>query len=331
MVQELSSKGNIARLCTAAIACSGIWAFGSAAQTYPVKSIRAIVAYPPGGGSDQFARPIAAKLSERLGRQVVVDNRGGAAGVIGSEAAARAPADGYTIFMDNVTSHALYPPLVPNLPFNTLRDFAPIALAAFSPNAVIVHPSVPVRTVKELIALAKAKPGQLSYSHAGTAGPAHLTGEMFNMRAGTNILNIPYKGGGPAIMDLIAGHVPVTWSTLPTAFTHVKAARVRALAVTSAQRVSPAPDIPTVAESGLPGFEANNWYGVMAPAGVPREIIARLHAEMVVVMKSPDIVERFNNLGFETMASTPQEMYDNIRTETEKWTKVIRDAGIKLE
>jgi tripartite-type tricarboxylate transporter receptor subunit TctC len=306
---------------------------GALAQSsaYPAKPVRMIVPWPAGGGTDMLARPIAQKLSERLGQQVVVDNRGGASGIVGSELAAKAPADGYHLLLDNITSHSTNITLHPKLSYNSMRDYAPVTLISSAANIVVVHPSVSAKTLNELIALAKARPGQLSFASYGTGGTTHLAGEMLKGLAGINMVHVPYRGGAPATSDAIAGHVPVYFSVLVTSQAHIKAGRLRALAVTGLQRDPVFPDVPTVAESGFPGFEANNWYGLLTPAGVPPEIIARLNAEMQAVLRTPEVAERLTSMGNTIVVSTPQQMREHMLAETEKWAKVIKAAGVKLD
>ncbi len=290
-----------------------------------------IVPWPAGGGTDMLARPIAQKLSDRLGQSVVVDNRGGASGIVGSEVAAKAPPDGYTIMVDNVTSHATNITLYPKLAYNSLRDYAPVTLLTTVSNIIVVHPSVPVKSVRDLVALAKARPGQLSFATYGTGGTTHLAGEMLKGLAGIDMVHVPYKGGAPALIDAVAGHVPVYFSVLTTSAAHVKSGKLRALAVTSAERDQVFPAVPTVAESGYPGFEANNWYGLLVPAGVPREIIARLNQETHAVLKMPDVVERLTSQGNTISVSTPEQLREHMAAETQKWAKVIKAAGVRAE
>ena len=299
--------------------------------TYPVRTVRVIVPWPAGGGTDMLARPIAQKMSELLGQQVVVDNRGGASGIIGSEIAAKALADGYTIVIDNVTSHATNATLYKQLPYNTLRDFAPVSLLTAVTNVIAVHPSVPAKSLKELVALAKARPGQLSFATYGAGGTTHLAGEMLKNRAGIDMVHVPYKGGAPALVDAVAGHVPVYFSVFNTSLAQIKAGKLRALATMGAERSPLMPEVPTVAESGFPGFEANNWYGMLAPAGVPRELVARLNAETRKTLQSPDVIERLTAQGYEIVPSTPEKLREHMVMETEKWAKVIKAANVPAQ
>ena len=298
------------------------------AQSYPSRPIRYIVPQAPGGSSDTLARVLTQRVAQGLGQQIVIDNRPGATGVIGGELAARANPDGYTL-LQVATSHATNPAMQARLPYDTLRDFAPISLLSQQPNVFLVHPSVPVRNVKELIAYAKSKPGQLNYASSGTGGSQHLAGELLKSMAGIDITHVPYKGSPPALVDVIAGRVPLMSSTMPPALPQIKSGKVRAIAVTSAKRSPALPDVPTVAESGLPGYEAIAWQGLVAPAGTPKPVISRLNAEFVNALKQPEIVAKLNEQGFETVASTPEWFAQYTRTEIAKWSKVIKGAGIK--
>jgi tripartite-type tricarboxylate transporter receptor subunit TctC len=297
------------------------------AQNYPTRPIRYIVPQAPGGSSDTLARVLTQRVAQGLRQQIVIDNRPGATGVIGGELAARANPDGYTL-LQVATSHATNPAMQARLPYDTLRDFAPISLLSQQPNVFLVHPSVPVRNVKELIAYAKSKPGQLNYASSGTGGSQHLAGELLKSMAGIDITHVPYKGSPPALVDVIAGRVPLMSSTMPPALPQIKSGKVRAIAVTSAKRSPALPDVPTVAESGLPGYEAIAWQGLIAPAGTPKAVIARLNAEFVNALKQPEVVAKLNEQGFETVASTPEWFAQYTRTEIAKWSKVIKGAGI---
>jgi tripartite-type tricarboxylate transporter receptor subunit TctC len=298
------------------------------AQSYPARPIRYIVGQAPGGSSDTLARIVTPRVAEGLGQQIVVDNRPGATGIIGAEVVARATPDGYTLLQVS-TSISTNPAVHPKLPYDAARDFAPIALITQQPNLFLVHPSLPVRNIKELIAYAKAKPGQLNFASSGTGGSQHLAGELFKSMTGIEMTHIAYKGTPPALVDVLAGRVPLMSSTMPPALPHVKTGKVRAIAVTSAKRSPAVPDVPTVAESGVPGYEAIAWQGLVAPAGTPRPIIARINAEFVKVLKQPDIITKLNEQGYETVASTPEFFAQHIRSELVKWTKVIKAAGIK--
>ena len=279
-----------------------------------------IAPWPPTGTVDILARTLAQKLSDNLGQTVLVENRAGANGVIGSDAVAKSAADGYTILVDNITGHAINATMQPKMPFDSLRDFAHVSL-----------PSLPAKNMQELIALAKAKPGQITYASFGVGSSAHLAGELMKTMAGIDMLHVPYKGGQPAIADLLAGQVSIYIPVLPSVVALVKADRLRLLAVTSAKRSSALPDVPTVAESALPGFEASNWFGLMAPAGTPPEIVSRLNAEAARALQAPEVRARLVALGCEIQSSTPQEFQALLRSETEKWAKVIKASGARIE
>jgi tripartite-type tricarboxylate transporter receptor subunit TctC len=298
---------------------------------YPSKTVRVIVPWPAGGGTDMLARPIAQKLTELLAQQVVVDNRGGASGIVGSEIAAKASADGYTVMIDNVTSHATNATLYKQLAYNSLRDYAPVTLLTTVTNVIVVHPSVPVKSLQELVALARARPGQLSFATFGTGGTTHLAGEMLKGRAGIDMVHVPYKGGAPALVDAVAGHVPVYFSVFNTSLAQIKAGKLRPLATTGIERSTLMLEVPTVAESGYPGFEANNWYGMLTPAGVPREILIRLNTETRRTLQSPDVIERLTAQGYEIVPSTPEKLREHMAMETEKWAKVIKAANVRAE
>ncbi|MGZ8268274.1 MAG: tripartite tricarboxylate transporter substrate binding protein [Burkholderiales bacterium] len=314
--------------CCAGLALFSAAAFVAAAQGYPARPIRYIVPQAPGGSSDTLARLITQRVGDALGQPLVVDNRPGATGIIGAEVVARANPDGYTL-LQVATSHATNPAMQAKLPYDSVRDFKPISLLSQQPNIWLVHPSVPVKNIKELIAYAKAKPGQLNFASSGTGGSQHLSGELLKAMAGIEMVHIPYKGSPPALVDVLAGRVPLMSSTMPPALPHIKSGKVRVLAVTSAKRSPALPDVPTVGESGVPGYEAIAWQGLLAPAGTPQAVVARVNAEFVKVLKQPDIVSKLNEQGFETVASTPEWFAAYIKTEIQKWTKVIRAAGLK--
>jgi len=302
-----------------------------AADAYPAKPVRFVVAFPPGGGTDIIARSIAQKLAERIAQQVVVDNRPGAGGNIGTDIVAKSAPDGYTMLMGSAGPLAINASLFGKMPFDPIKDLAPVTLAASTPNVLVVHPSLKAATVEELIALAKARPGEINFASSGHGTPAHLAGELFDSMAGVKMVHVPYKGAAPALADLLGGQVQLMFSTMPPALPHVKDGKLRALAVTSAKRSPAAPDLPTLDEIALPGFEANTWHGVVVPAGTPRAIIARLNREIVAILHLPDVVERFSSQGAEALGSTPEEFAAYIRSETLKWAKVVRDSGAKAE
>ena len=303
----------------------------SAQDSFPNRLIRIIVPTSPGAGLDVTARLIAQGLTERLGWRVVVENRAGASTMIGNEMVAKAPPDGYTLLM-GVSSLAINPAMYKKVPYDALRDFAPITLAVLVPNLVAVHRSVPVQSVKELIALARARPGEILYGSAGAGTNPHLTMELFASMAKVRMVHVPYKGATPGVIDVIAGNIATIGITYAMLIPHVRDGKLRALAVTSANRIAIAPDIPTVAEAGpLPGYESVNWFGLLAPARTPEAIMARLHKEVVAILRSPEIKERFHNDAVEGVAGSPDEFAAFIKAETVKWAKVAKDAGIHPE
>jgi len=302
----------------------------AAQAPYPVKPIRFIVGFPPGGTNDIVARVLAPKLSEYLGQSVVVENRGGANTAIACEVFVRTPPDGHSLML-NAPGHATNPALM-KLPFDSIKDFSFITIAAESQNLVVVHPSFPPRSIKELIAFSKKHPpGSINYGSSGTGTTVHLSAELFQFMTGVKWLHIPYKGGGPAVIDLLAGQHVIYFGNVPTVVLHARAGKLRALAVTGPKRTPAAPDIPTVAESGVPGYEVTTFYGVSAPAKTPRPVIDRLHAEIVRALNSPDLRERLQSLGADPVGNTPEQYTVFMQNEIAKWTKVIRAAGIKGE
>jgi tripartite-type tricarboxylate transporter receptor subunit TctC len=301
------------------------------AQAYPSRPVRLVVPFLPGGSADILGRALAQKLSDGLGQPVVVENRPGAGTAIAAELVAKAPADGYTLMLGTVSSHAINPALNPKLPFDPLRDFTPVAPVASIPFALLVHPSVPARTVPELIAYARSRPGKLDYSSAGNGTSNHLAGELFEAMTGTHMVHIPYRGSAPALQDLIAGRVSVMFDLVLTAAPHVRSGAVRALAVTGAKRSAALPDVPTVAESGLPGYEVSAWFGVFAPAGLPRPVVDRLNAEVARALAAPDLQQRLVSQGAEPLAGSPDQFAAYLKSEVAKWGKVVRDAGVQPE
>jgi tripartite-type tricarboxylate transporter receptor subunit TctC len=302
-----------------------------AQPAYPAKAIRFIVPFPPGGGTDIGTRIIAQKLAERFNQQVLVDNRGGAAGIIGTELAAKSPPDGYTIMMGNIGTHAINPSLYSKLPYDPVRDFVPITQAAGLPLFALAHPSLPVRNAKELIALAKSQPGNLNYSSSGAGGSMHVAAELFQSMAGVKLTHVPYKGGGPAVTDLIAGQVSLSFATVLETSQHVKGGRLRPLAVTSAGRSVAFPDIPTMAEAALPGYESISWLGVFAPAGTSRDIVTRLNTEIVRILGLPDVKERLLSQGAEPIANTTERFAAVQKADIAKYSKLMRESGVKVE
>jgi tripartite-type tricarboxylate transporter receptor subunit TctC len=313
-------------LATAAFALAG----PAFAQDYPNKPIRFVVPYPPGGGTDVVARIVNEPLATELGQAIVIDNRGGAAGNVGTDIVAKSPADGYTILF-TLSSHTINPRLYEKLPFDVEHDFVPVSLVALIPQILVVNPSVPIASVKELIAYAKANPGKLNYASVGTGSPGHIAGELFKLKTGVDIVHIPYKGGGPAVTDTIGGQVQLLFVSMPAAWQHVKSGRLRALAVTSAKRSVTAPDVPTIAESGVPDYVVDSWYGALAPAKTAPAVIAKLNAAFAKVLDNPQVKERLLAQGAEAAPSSSAEFDRRIREELAKWEQVIKSANIKPE
>ena len=300
------------------------------AQTYPTKPIRIVVPWPPGGGTDLVARTVAQKMNETLGQTAVVDNRAGANGIIGADLAAKAPADGYTVLI-TIASHAINPTLYPKLPYDTLADLAPVSLLAEYPFVITVHPSIPAKTIKEFIAIAKSRPGQLSYASSGNGSGPHLGMELFMNMAGISMVHVPYKGAGQAMTDLISGQVQVFLNNFLAGMPMIKAGKLRALAVTSAKRSAAASELPTVVEAGVPGYVVTGWYGMFVPRRTPAPAVERLHAELMKILKSPETAQAFSAQGVEPAWTTPKELEAYMKAETGRWRKVIQTAGIKLE
>ena len=314
-------------LLAACLSCAG----AAGAQTaYPSKPIRMLIGFPPGGGTDIIGRIVAQKLSEAIGQQVIVDNRGGAAGQLAAELTAKSPGDGYTIMMAHIAAISILPSLV-KLPYDAQKDFAPISLSAIGPNLLVVHPSVPVRSVKELIAFAKSHPGQLQYASPGSGTVQHLAGEFFKLQTKVDMLHIPYKGSGQSIVDLISGQVHLDFDSVPPVINYVRQGKLRALAVTSAKRFSLLPEMPTIEEAGVKGFDMSTWWGVVAPAGVSKEIVAKLHTEIVKATRTADAKEKIAFAGADIVANSPDEFAAFIRTETEKYARIVKTANVKLE
>lgn len=301
------------------------------AQAYPNRSIRLIVPFPPGGPADILARAIGQKLSESWGQQAVVDNRAGAGGTIGSEIAAKAAPDGYTMLMGFVGTHAINPSLYSRLPYDNVKSFEPVSLVATATIILVLHPSLPPKSVKELIAFARSRPGDLTFGSPGNGTPQHLAGELFNTMAGVKMTHVPFKGAAPAITDLLGGRISLVFSSAPPALPHVATGKLRALAVTSGKRSTVAPGLPTVAESGLPGFEVINWYGVLVPAGTAGTIVGKLNAEIAKIVSMPDVRERLSSVGIEAFSSTAAQFATFIKDETEKWAKVVKFSGARLD
>lgn len=301
------------------------------AQSYPSKPVRMIIGFPPGGGTDIIGRIVAQRMGEGLKQQIIPDNRGGAAGQIAAELTAKAPPDGYTVMMAHIAAISILPSLYPRLPYDPVRDFAPISLVAISPQLVVAHPSLPAKNIKELIALAKARPGQIHFSSVGNGTVQHLAGELFNLQAGVKMVHVPYKGGGPAVIDLVAGHVQLSFDVIPVVVSHVKAGKLRPIAVTSEKRTPLMPDVPTVNESGLKGFDLSTWWGLVAPAGVGKEVVARLHGETVKALQLPDVRERIAANGADPVGNSPEEFATFIRNERTKYARIVKEANIKID
>jgi tripartite-type tricarboxylate transporter receptor subunit TctC len=301
-----------------------------AAQQYPTKPIRMLIGFAPGGGTDIIGRIVASKLSESLKQQILVDNRGGASGQIAAEQLAKAAPDGHTIMMAHIAALSMLPSLIPNLPYDPVRDFAPVSLAAISPNLVTVHPSLPVKSMKELVALAKAHPNQLHYASPGAGTVQHFAGEMLNRQAGVKLVHVPYKGAGPAMVDQIAGHVEMGFDVVPVALPHIKAGKLRVLAVGSENRTSLLPDVPTVTESGIAGFNFSTWWGIVTPSAVNKAILTRLHKETAGVMHDAGIKAKILQNGAEAVGNTPEEFAAFIRSEKDKYALIAKSANIRL-
>ena len=304
---------------------------GSALAAYPDRPVRLIVPFPPGGPTDIVARPLAQNLSENLGQQVIVDNRGGAGGNIGAAAVVKSAADGYSLLMGTVGTHAINASLYKKLTFDPVKDFAPVSLVAQAAVVLVVHPSVPAKTVNEFIALAKYKPAQITFGSAGSGSPGHLTGELFKDMAGVDLVHVPYQGSAPAISDLLGGQIHAMFDPIQATLSHVKAGKLRILGVSSSKRSSALPDVPTIAEAGVPGFETTAWWAVFAPAGTPKEIITKLNTEIVKIMRSADMKERLRQLDIEPIGSTPDQLAAFMKTETAKWSRAVKFSGAIVE
>ena len=303
----------------------------SAQAAWPSKPIRIVVPFPPGGTTDILARAAAQKMTEAWKEQAVIDNRPGAGGNIGAELVAKAPADGYTMLMGTVGTHAINASLYAKMPYDHVKDFAPVILVAAVPNVMVVHPSVPAATVAEFIAWAKANPGKVNFASSGSGTSIHLAGELFKTQTGLAMTHVPYKGSAPAIADLIGGQVQVMFDNLPSALPQIRGGKLRALAVTSRERANALPDVPTVAESGLLGFEASSWFGLLAPTGTPREVVVRVNAEIARWLASSDAKDKLASQGAVAAGGTPEDFASHITAETAKWQKVVRESGAKVD
>ncbi len=316
------------------------WALGAlfaciamvvSAQSYPNRTIRLVVPFPAAGTTDILARAAAQKLTEAFGQSVVVDNRPGAAGNIGSDLVAKSAPDGYTLLMGTVGTHAINPSLYSKMPYDHVKDFVPVVLVAGVPNVLVVNPALPVNSVADLIKLAKDKPGQINFASSGSGTSIHLSGELFKTMAGVDITHIPYKGSSPALTDLIGGQVQIMFDNLPSALPQIKAGKLRAIAVTSSKRAPVLPDVPTISESGVPGFEASSWFGMLAPAGTPAPIVARINAEVNKWLQSAEAREKLLSQGAEAAGGSPEQFANHIRAESEKWAKVVKASGAKVD
>jgi tripartite-type tricarboxylate transporter receptor subunit TctC len=319
-------KRTVAVLCTVALNCA-IGHATAADTSYPSRPIRIVDPFPPGGPSDIVGRSLSQKLTEAFGQTVVIDNRGGASGIVGCEIVANAPPDGYTLLLGPSGALTIQPTINPKMPFDPQRDFATVTQLTSGPQVIAVHPSVPAKTVQELVALAKAKPGQLNYASGGSGTANHLAAEIFKLAAGVDIVHIPYKGTGPAMTSVLSGEAQMIVSSLLPALPHVKSGKLRALAVTSSSRTAAVPDVPTAAESGLPKFETSSWHGILVPAKTPRAVVTRLHDAIYKVLHLPDVRERLTSQGLNVVASTPQEFAGFIKAETAKYARVIKQLG----
>jgi tripartite-type tricarboxylate transporter receptor subunit TctC len=313
------------------IAACAVYAGGALAQAYPNKPIKMIVGFPPGGGTDVVARVISAKVQEWWGQPVTVENRPGATGTIGADAVAKSPPDGYTLIMGHVNSTGLAPNLFPKLPYDPIKDFAAVSYVGYVPNVLAVHPSVGVKSVKELIALLKANPGKYNYASSGNGSTQHIAGEVFKQLTGTSIVHVPYKGSGDAIKDLLAGVVAMNFDTMPPVMPHIQAGKLRGLAISTPRRLAQLPDVPTFAEEGITGFDVTNWYGVMAPGGTPREIVAKLNADINKAMQLPEVRTRLEGVGTQLREMSVAEFEAFMKAEVAKYAKIIKDTGVRIE
>ena len=311
--------------------CFALFAAGVTAQAYPTKPKRIVVPFPAGGTTDVLARAAAQKLAETLGQPAVVDNRPGAGGNIGAELVAKSAPDGYTLLMGTVGTHAINPGLYPKLPYDHVKDFAPVILVAGVPNVLVINPALPVNSVPELIAYAKANPGKLNFASSGNGTSIHLSAELFKTMAGVQMTHVPYKGSAPALQDLVGGQVQLMFDNLPSSLALIKGGKLKALAVTSGARAAALPDVPTLAESGLPGFEASSWFGLLAPTGTPSSVIAKLNGEIAKWLATPEAKEKLLAQGANAAGGTAEEFAQFIAAETAKWQKVVKESGAKVD
>lgn len=314
------------------VAClAGSLAVNGYAQDYPSRPIRLVIPFPPGGTNDVVGRVVGTKLAEALGQQVIIDNRGGAGGSIGADLIAKAPADGYGLLLGNTSNLSVNLTLYPKLPYHPVKDFQPVSLIAKVPQILVVHPSLPVRSLKDLIALAKVKPGALTFGSGGTGSGSHLTTEYLKLLAKIDMVHVPYKGVGPALVDLLAGQTQLVFAGVPGAVSYVKTDKLRALGVSGANRVQALPDVPAIAQAGVPGYEATLWYGVLAPAGTPVPIVTKLHGTLVRILQTPDMRERLAALGAEPVWTAPEEFGAFIKSEINRWAPVIKASGARAD
>lgn len=307
------------------------WGAAAAAQNYPSKPVRFVVPFAPGGSTDTLARAMGGKLSELLNQQVVIDNRPGANGDIGTGIVARAVPDGYTIVLGYIANFGIGPSLYDKMPYDPVKDFAPVTQVAGASNILVIHPSLPAKNFKEFIAYSKANPKKVTFASASVASVGHLTGELLNDLAGIDMVHVPYKGSGQAISDLVGGHIKVMISGMASTLPHVKSGKLRGIATTGARRTPATPDLPTIAESGFPGFEATSWFGVLAPAGTPRPVVARLNKDIIRALQDPAVAKRLADVGFEITTGTPEQFAAYIQSEIKKWAKVVKASGAKAE
>jgi tripartite-type tricarboxylate transporter receptor subunit TctC len=319
----------ISRILLAVLASAGV--SGLHAQSYPTRPVTLVVPAPAGGPTDVIGRQVAQALAGQIGQNVIVENRGGAGNTIGTDHVAKAKPDGYTLVVGSPSSHAIAPSIYPKLPYDPVKDFTPVIGLVTAPLALVIHPSVPASTLKQFIALAKAKPGQLNFGSGGSGTTSHLTGEYFNLAAGTKIVHVPYKGSGPATTDLMAGQIQMMFIGVHSSLPLMKTGKIRGLGVTSTKRSELAPELPTLAEAGLRGFHVNTWYGIFGPAGMPREIVDRLNASLKTSLKNPAVRERLTAQGFDIVSSTPEEFAQALKEEIDTWAKVVKQAGAKAD